>query len=63
MHHLRYRIENIDEKVALAKKIGYEPIWQKRFSDSMAFCYLEKPGDPLIIEFLEMAEDYPIQDG
>ena len=55
MHHLRYRITDLEQRITDAKKIGYEVIWKKRFSADMAFCYLEKPNDPLLIEFLEMA--------
>lgn len=54
MHHVRYRIADIDHKIELAKAIGYEPIWYKRLSDDIAFCYLEKAGDPLVVEFLQM---------
>ncbi len=54
LHHLRYRITDIDSKIAAAKEFGYESIWYKRFSEEIAFCYLEKKDDPLIIEFLQM---------
>ena len=54
MNHVRYRTPDIDEKIEQAKALGYEPIWYKRLSDDIAFCYLEKPGDPLILEFLQM---------
>lgn len=54
MHHVRYRTADIDNKIALAKAIGYQPIWYKRMSPDIAFCYLEKVGDPLIVELLQM---------
>ena len=54
LHHVRYRVADIDSKIAAVKEIGYASIWYKRFSEEIAFCYLEKKGDPLIIEFLQM---------
>ena len=39
------------EKVA---QIGYFPIWYKQFSEDIVFSYLEREGDPLLIEFLKM---------
>jgi methylmalonyl-CoA/ethylmalonyl-CoA epimerase len=54
-HHVRYRTPLIDEKIDLASALGYRPIWYKRMSDDLAFCYLQRDNDPLIIEFLQMA--------
>ena len=59
LHHLRYRVEDADAWVEKVKAIGYEPIWYKRFAEDMCFVYLEREGDPLLIEFLEMSGDYP----
>lgn len=53
MHHIRYRVEDIDAQVEAATAIGYKPIWSKRFSADSAFCYMEKAGDPLLIEFYQ----------
>ena len=53
MHHLRFRVENLDEKVKAAEELGYEAIWIKRFADNLAAAYLERKGDPLIIELFE----------
>ena len=33
--------------------MGYESIWDTRFGEGLAVAYLERPGDPLIIEFFE----------
>ncbi len=56
MHHLRFRVDNVDTKAAEAAALGYVPIWLKRMSPEIAWVYLERPGDPLIIEFLQMPE-------
>lgn len=53
-HHLRYRTPDIDARIRQARAIGYEPIWTKRWSPDIAFCYLQKPGATLVIEFLQM---------
>ncbi len=54
MHHLRFRVEDVDAWIAKAGAIGYRPIWYKRFSPEITFAYLERTGDPLLIEFLQM---------
>tara|TARA_R110000823_G_scaffold210224_10_gene340519 strand:+ start:1231 stop:1683 length:453 start_codon:yes stop_codon:yes gene_type:complete len=53
MHHLRFRIDDLDASVSAAKAIGYAPIWQKRFAEGLAVAYLERAGDPLLVEFFE----------
>ncbi len=55
MHHLRFRInDGIDAKISEAASLGYECIWYKRLSDDIAFAYLSRAGDPLLLELLEM---------
>ena len=54
MHHLRFRVDDTDGWIEKAKTIGYEPIWYKQYSEDTVFAYLERPGDPLLIEFLQM---------
>lgn len=57
MHHLRFRVgAAIDAKIEQARALGYECIWYKRMSEEIAFAYLERPGDPLIVELLQMPE-------
>ena len=56
MHHLRFRVEDCDGWIEKVKAIGYEPIWYKQFSPEITFAYLERPGDPLLIELLQMPE-------
>lgn len=54
MHHLRYRVEDADYWIEKLSTVGYETIWYKKLSDDIVFGYLERKGDPLLIEFLQM---------
>ena len=51
MHHLRFIVDDVDEKVKEAATHGYQKIWYKRFAEGLAACYLERDGDPLVLEF------------
>lgn len=53
MHHLRFIVQNLEEKVAEAEALGYQNIWSKRYGEGLAVAYLERTGDPLVIEFFE----------
>ncbi|MGB1139934.1 MAG: VOC family protein [Halioglobus sp.] len=53
MHHLRFRIDDLDTKVAEAEALGYRAVWGKRYSEDMAVAYLERDGDPLWLELFE----------
>lgn len=53
MHHLRFRIQDLDKKVAEAEALGYRAVWGKRYSEDMAVAYLERDGDPLWLELFE----------
>ena len=53
MHHLRFIVDNVEEKVREAEAHGYREIWYKRFAEGLAASYLEREGDALIIEFFE----------
>jgi catechol 2,3-dioxygenase-like lactoylglutathione lyase family enzyme len=53
MHHLRFVVDNVEEKVKEAEAAGYQQIWYKRFGEGLAASYLEREGDPLILEFFE----------
>jgi len=59
MHHLRYRVEDADHWIEKVGKVGYKPIWYKQFSADTVFAYLEREGDPLLIEFLQMPPGGP----
>lgn len=53
MHHLRFIVDNLEEKVQEAAAFGYQQIWYKRFAEGLAASYLEREGDPLVLEFFE----------
>ena len=53
MHHLRFVVDNVEAKVKEAEDFGYQQIWYKRFGDGLAASYLEREGDPLLLEFFE----------
>ena len=53
MHHLRFPVDNMVDKVREAAKMGYQPIWEKEFAEGLAATYLEREGDPLFIELFE----------
>ncbi|MBB84199.1 MAG: hypothetical protein CL931_10365 [Deltaproteobacteria bacterium] len=59
MHHLRYRVDDTDAWIEKLAPLGYAPIWYKRFTEDTIFAYLERDGDPLLIEFLQMPEGGP----
>ena len=59
MHHLQYRVEDADGWIRRIAPLGYAPIWYKRWCADTTFAYLERPGDPLIVEFLEMPPGGP----
>jgi len=54
MHHVRYRVDDADAWIGKVARVGYLPIWYMHFSPEIKFAYLERDGDPLIIEFLQM---------
>lgn len=54
MHHLRYRVDDVDGWIEKLGTIEYRPIWYKQFSPEITFAYLEREGDPLLIELLAM---------
>ncbi len=54
MHHLQFRVDDVDAWIAKARDIGYEPIWYSRLSPEIAYAYLERADDPLIIELLQL---------
>ncbi|MEZ5571855.1 MAG: VOC family protein [Halioglobus sp.] len=53
MHHLQFRVHDLDAQVASAQSVGYKSIWGKRFGEGLAVAYLQRQGDPLILEFFE----------
>jgi methylmalonyl-CoA/ethylmalonyl-CoA epimerase len=53
MHHLRFIVDDLDTQVDAAQAVGYQAIWRKRYREGMAVAYLERSGDPLLLEFFE----------
>ena len=53
MHHLRFIVDELERQVKAADSLGYEVIWGKRWREGLAVAYLERPGDPLVLEFFE----------
>ena len=53
MHHLRFRVDKVDDKVAEAETIGWKTVWYKQFGPGLAMAYMERKGDPLLIELFE----------
>ncbi len=56
LHHVRFRITDLDAKIEALEAEGYRSVFYKRFGPSVAFAYLESPsaiGESLI-ELLEM---------
>ncbi|MBS0366907.1 MAG: VOC family protein [Proteobacteria bacterium] len=59
MHHLQYRVDDATGWIGRFEALGYRNIWYKRWCADTQFAYMERPGDPLIIEFLEMPPGGP----
>lgn len=53
LHHLRFTVDDLDARVAEAEALGYRNIWGTRYGEGLAVAYLERDGDPLIVEFYE----------
>ncbi len=53
MHHLRFDVAHMETAVERAAVLNYQPIWRKRFGEGSAVAYLERSGDPLVIELYE----------
>jgi len=56
MHHLRFRVADTDAWIEKLASVGYAPIWYKKLSEDIVFSYLEREGDPLLLELLQMPE-------
>ncbi len=53
MHHLRFIVDELETSIAAAQAVGYKAFWSKRYREGMAVAYLERSGDPLLLEFFE----------
>jgi methylmalonyl-CoA/ethylmalonyl-CoA epimerase len=56
MHHVRFRVEDCDGWIEKMRTVGFEPIWYKQWDADTVFTYMERPGDPTLIEFLQMPQ-------
>lgn len=56
LHHVRFRITDLDAKIEALEAEGYHSVFYKRFGPSVAFAYLEAPDaiGKSLIELLEM---------
>ena len=57
MHHIRFRVDCVDEWIPKLEAIGYRPAWYKRWNASTTFAYLEREGDTTWVELLQMPAD------
>jgi len=53
MHHLSFTVPDLDAVVETARTLGYNPIWYHAMSDEIKYVYLERPGDPLLVELTQ----------
>jgi hypothetical protein len=56
LHHVRFRVQGIDAKLAELAGKGFSTLMYKRFGPAVAFAYLETPEalGGHVIELLEM---------
>lgn len=59
IHHVQFRVEDCDGWIEKVKPVGYEVVWYKRYCADTTFAYLERAGDPTLIEFLQMPPGGP----
>jgi hypothetical protein len=59
MHHVQFRVDDADGWIARLEEVGFRTIWYKRWCADTVFAYLERDGDPTIVEFLEMPPGGP----
>jgi methylmalonyl-CoA/ethylmalonyl-CoA epimerase len=56
LHHVRFRVDDVDARCAALEEAGFETIFFKRFSPEVAFAYLEAPAElgGSVIELLQL---------
>ena len=56
LHHVRFRVDDIDAKLPELENAGFEILLYKRFSPKIAFAYLETPDEigGSVIELLQL---------
>ena len=57
LHHVRFRVADLEPKVAALEAAGYHTVMQKRVDPRTAFAYLESPPEigGSVIELIQMA--------
>jgi methylmalonyl-CoA/ethylmalonyl-CoA epimerase len=57
LHHVRFRVAELEPKVAALEAAGYRTVLSKRFGPTIAFAYLESPPEigGSVIELFQMA--------
>ena len=53
MHHMSFTVGDLDAVVERGRGLGYEPIWYHAMSDEIKYAYLERAGDPLLVELTQ----------
>ena len=58
LHHVRFRVDELEPKVAALEACGYRTVLSKRFGPTIAFAYLESPAEigGSVIELFEMVQ-------
>jgi len=61
LHHVRFDVEEIDEKIEKMVEEGFEVIFYKQYSPVISFAYLESPASMggHVVELLRMPADTP----
>lgn len=56
LHHVRFRVERLEPKLAELEAAGYRTVLRKRFGPTVAFAYVETPAElgSSLIELLEL---------
>ena len=56
LHHVRFRVQGLDAKLAELSKQGFATVFYKRFGPTVGFAYLETPREmgASVIELLEL---------
>lgn len=57
IHHVRFRVKDLDAKLEQLGEAGFETVFYKRFGPTLGFAYVEAPSEMggSVIELLEMA--------
>ena len=58
LHHVRFRVDDLDAKLAELETAGYRTVFRKRFGPTVAFAYLEAPAaiGGSCVELLQMPD-------